>query len=156
MKLRKLDYHGGIILRMTKFNPDVCVPMIKRNEGFRSHPYRCPSNALTIGYGRNLDAKGISEPEATHLLMNDLAEALQQTLDKIPCAKNLSENRRAVLVMMVFNMGVHGVLKFKKMLSALEKGDYLEAAEQMLSSKWASQVKHRANELAEIMITDKF
>ena len=41
---------------------------LKRDEGFRSHPYRDTVGKLTIGYGRNLDDVGISEREAEQLL----------------------------------------------------------------------------------------
>jgi lysozyme len=40
------------------------------------------------------------------------------------------------------------------MLSAIHEQDYEEAAKQMLDSKWAKQVKGRANELASMMKSD--
>jgi len=43
------------------------------------------------------------------------------------------------------------LLSFTEMLSALESGDYAEAAAQMLASRWASQVGNRAVELAYMM-----
>lgn len=135
---------------------DKIVLTLKQHEGFARHPYRCTGGFLSVGYGRNLDTKGVTRYEAHYLLMNDLEEALHLTLDNIPVAKTLSENRLGVLVMMVFNLGLHGVLKFKKMLSALEKGDYNEAARCMLDSLWSKQVGSRSHELAEIMLTDKF
>ena len=42
-----------------------------RHEGLRLTPYRCPAGRLTIGVGRNLEEKGISEQEAMVLLEND-------------------------------------------------------------------------------------
>ena len=38
------------------------------HEGLRLKPYRCTSNKLTIGVGRNLEDKGISKEEAMRLL----------------------------------------------------------------------------------------
>jgi len=48
-------------------------------------------------------------------------------------------------------MGVRGVMTFKRMLRALVRCDYEEAAREMLDSRWAQQVGERARELAEIM-----
>ncbi len=90
------------------------------------------------------------------MLLNDLAEATQQVLDKFPFAKNLSPNRQKVLVMLTFNIGIGGVLGFRKMLMALKDGDYDKAADEMLKSKWSAQVKGRAKELAAIMRTNQF
>ena len=141
---------------MTSFNPDdEIVTIVKRHEGYRKFVYLCPQGEPTIGYGRTLRIKGISEPEATQLLLNDLNEALQLTLDRIPWAKYLDEDRLAVLVMMTFNLGVDGLLKFKNMLAALEKKDYQKAASEMISSRWSKQVGSRSHELAEAMLTGK-
>lgn len=47
-----------------------------RDEGLKLKPYRCTSNKLTIGIGRNLDDNGITEAEARYLLHNDLGRAV--------------------------------------------------------------------------------
>ena len=44
-----------------------------------------------------------------------------------------------VLTCMVFQMGLAGVGKFKKMLAALAINDYAEARKEMLDSKWARE-----------------
>ena len=41
---------------------------IRKNEGLAHQPYRCSAGALTIGYGHNLDARGISKEVAELLL----------------------------------------------------------------------------------------
>ena len=64
---------------------------------------------------------------------------------------NLNENRRRVLMNMIFNLGLPKLLGFKKMLKAIENDDYDGAADEMLDSRWAKQVKGRAVELADIM-----
>lgn len=50
-------------------------------------------------------------------------------------------------------MGGNRLGEFKKFHAALEKGDYDEAAKQMLDFRWSKQVGDRANELAEQMRT---
>ena len=52
---------------------------------------------------------------------------------------------------MVFQLGIGGVSKFKKMWEALEKGDYTEASFQMMDSRWAKQTPSRAESLSKIM-----
>ena len=48
---------------------------------------------------------------------------------------------------MAYNLGVDGLLKFKKMWKALEKQDYQTAAEEMKDSKWYHQVGRRSKYL---------
>ena len=57
---------------------------------------------------------------------------------------------------MAFNLGVAGLLKFKKMIAALEKRDYDTAAIEMLDSQWAKQVGQRSQELSRQMRTGKW
>ena len=56
-----------------------------------------------------------------------------------------------VIVEMVFNPGRARLLGFVKMLTALERGDYSTAADEMLDSRWHRQVGKRAEEMAERM-----
>jgi lysozyme len=52
-------------------------------------------------------------------------------------------------------MGLPRFKQFKKMIAALEEGDWSEAANQMMDSKWAQQVGMRAARLATMMETDE-
>ncbi|MCD6320376.1 MAG: glycoside hydrolase family protein [Candidatus Desulfofervidaceae bacterium] len=125
---------------------------LKKHEGLKLSPYRCPTGHLTIGYGHNLEAKGITPDVAEILLEKDMQDAFYD-LKQLPeeSWKHLSLRRQCVLVEMIFNMGVTKVLKFKHMLKALAEKDYKRAAEEMLDSRWAEQVGERAKTLAKIM-----
>ena len=117
-------------------------------------PYRDSVGALTIGYGALIDPDhggGLYEEEAEFLLRNRLLKALDETSNAFSFFEDLSQNRQDVLVEMVFNMGLRRVKGFKKMLQALSEQDYPRAADEMLDSRWARQVKGRANTLAELM-----
>ena len=46
--------------------------MLIRHEGLKLFPYQCPAGKTTIGVGRNLDDKGISEKEAMYMLNEDI------------------------------------------------------------------------------------
>ena len=117
---------------------------IKRNEGLRLKPYHCKAGKLTIGYGRNLEAKGISIKEAEYLFENDLKIVAKQVANRIEFYKKLSYKRKMVLVDMAFNMGIEGLLSFKKMLGAMKRKDFMEAGKELMRSKYAEQVKTRA------------
>ena len=117
---------------------------IKRNEGLRLKPYRCQAGKLTIGYGRNLEAKGISIKEAEYLFKNDINIVTKQVANRIEFYRKLSYKRKMVLVDMAFNMGIEGLLGFKKMLTALKSRDFMEAGKELMRSKYAEQVKTRA------------
>lgn len=121
--------------------------LIKRHEGLRLFPYKCSAGKTTIGYGRNLEDRGISEREAEVLLDADLAIA-KQNLYEVFGSKidNFSEKRHAALVDMIFNLGLPRFKGFKKMIEAIKNDNWFLAAQESLRSKWADQVGHRAVE----------
>ena len=129
---------------------------IRKNEGLAHQPYRCSAGALTIGYGHNLDARGISKEVAELLLKQDLEIAEKQVKNNFVWWPKLDDARLGVLIEMCYNLGILGLCGFKKMLAAVEMGDYKRAAKEMLDSKWAFQVKGRAVELAKIMETGEW
>lgn len=132
------------------------ISQAKDDEGFRSKPYRCSAGKLTIGYGRNLEDRGITKEEADYLLRNDIAAVTKELQDLIASWYQLTPPRQAVLINMGINMGVGGLLKFRKMLAALDRHDYKTAAAEMLNSTYAKQVPNRANRLAQQMETGQW
>ena len=128
------------------------IEQIKVDEGFRSKPYGCSAGKLTIGYGRNIEDNGVTEAEAEFLLLNDVTSAQFELINNFDWFRDLNVTRQGVLINMHFNLGLNRLLKFKKMLAAVEAGFYDEAAIQMLDSKWAEQVGDRALRLSERMI----
>ncbi|NCC26361.1 MAG: hypothetical protein EOM25_14375 [Deltaproteobacteria bacterium] len=126
---------------------------LESHEGLRLTPYRCTSGKLTIGFGRNLEDTGISLEEARRMLHSDALQALAAVRRALPWTNGLSEPRRCVLAAMAFNMGITGLMGFRRMLSCLEQNDYEGAAREMLDSHWRNQVGQRAVILAEQMRT---
>ena len=123
-----------------------------RHEGLRLKPYRCTAGKLTIGIGRNLEDRGISQKEAYAMLERDILDFEQQLLNEIPEVYNkLDEVRQSVLLNMCFNLGIKGLLEFKNTLAFIDAGDWERAANGMLASNWAKQVGMRAIELSEMM-----
>lgn len=130
----------------------IATEQLKVDEGLRLQPYRCTAGALTIGYGRNLDAVGITQEEADIMLRADVEIAekgAQALVGDVWTA--LSPTRQAVLINMTFNLGRTRLAAFKNFLAALRASDYQTAADEMLDSRWATQVGDRAQRLARQM-----
>lgn len=121
---------------------------LKRDEGVKLHPYKDSMGKLTIGVGRNLDDVGISMDEAEMLLANDIQHAINSIDATFPWAMGLDSARKDALTNMAFNMGIGGLMGFRKFLAAMQSGDYNTAADEMLDSQWAKQVPNRAYRLS--------
>lgn len=130
--------------------------MLRIHEGLRLKPYLDEVGKLTIGFGRNLDDVGISAQEAEILFENDLLDARKRTEQLFPWFGILDAVRQDVIVMMVFNMGGGGVHNFTQMIEAIKRGDWNTAAEEMIDSVWARQVKDRAHVLSKMMKTGRY
>ena len=126
----------------------ILTKQLIKDEGIELFPYMCSEKKLTIGVGRNLESNGISEAEAMLLIENDIDRCVIQLKSKLPYYFILPENVKIVLLNMCFNMGVNGLLKFKKTLKYIENKEYKEASIEMLDSKWAKQVGRRAKRLS--------
>jgi len=123
---------------------DKAKEMLLRHEGLRTYPYKCSEDKLTIGIGRNLEANGISEEEAMHLLENDLNRVVAN-LDKVWHAwKVMPERARLVCIDMVFNLGITGFMKFKNTRKLMELGLWVEASEEILRSRYSQQLPSRS------------
>ena len=111
---------------------------------------------LTIGCGRNLTDRGITDDEALFLLSNDI-ELVRTQLDKaLPWWGKENEARRAVMISLGFNLGITKWLSFKTTLGLWEAGKYAEAADRLMTLPWAKQVGPRAVELTEMLRTGKW
>jgi lysozyme len=143
--------------------------LIADHEGLSLTPYRDTAGKLTIGYGRNLNDKGITLEEFNAMLIGgelklttagavllmriDMAEANAAVARALPDIYQQGTPRTFVLVSMAFNMGIGGLLTFKKMLAAMRRWEFDIAAYEMLESKWAREdvAESRSTCLARIM-----
>ena len=130
-----------------------------REEGSESCAYQDTRGFWTIGVGRLIDARkgdGLSQDEIEYLLDNDIKKITEQVHKFLPWVSKLNEPRRAVLIGMAFQMGLRGLLGFKRTLGSIEDGQYFEAAVEMLDSTWAKQTPERAHRLATQMKTGEW
>ncbi len=123
------------------------VEKLKDHEGFRERPYQCSEGVWTFGYGFTYLTK-----DEADIVLRIKVRKLRARL--YPWIRELSPERQDVIVNMAFNLGISGLMKFKKMWAAIEVGEWNKAAAEMLDSRWARQVGYRAVELAEVMRGD--
>ena len=121
------------------------------HEGLELKPYQCTADKLTIGVGRNIEDRGITEDEARYLLKNDIKIVEDELLSKKPMVAELDAVRQRVLVDMGFNLGIPTLLKFQNMWLAIEQENFIQASIEMMDSRWARQVGQRAHRLSEAM-----
>ena len=130
----------------------------------------------TIGIGRNLEHRGISDYELdtmessieeiyengitlanAYFLANiDIDIVENELCNTKPVVLDLDAVRQKVLMDMAFNLGIPRLCKFVKMWNAIESKDYKLASVEMLSSRWAEQVKTRAQILSRAMKDGEF
>jgi lysozyme len=130
---------------------------LQRDEGCRLDAYLDTVGVWTIGYGHTGPEvrKGLvwNQTMADAQLATDEAHHTAELRKRLPWFDGLDDVRQDVLANMAFNLGVDGLLGFKNTLAMVKRGDYAGAAENMLKSKWAAQVKGRASRLAKLMRT---
>lgn len=119
------------------------------HEGIPLKPYRCTAGKLTIGVGRNLDDKGITEKEALYLLDNDISECIYDLMEifGVSVWECFSNSRQRALIDLRFNLGPNRFRMFRKMLSAIRYGDWKQASEELKDSNWWTQVQPDRKEL---------
>ena len=151
---------------------DEIVQRLVFHEGCRLQPYRCTEGYLTIGVGRNLETNpltkeekkvcgdymhGITKNAAFYLLRNDIDRVVEECAKAFPFWANLDNERQYALLDMDFQLGIGGLLGFKKMLKAMGVGNFKEASEHCLDSKYArSDTPTRAKRIAKTIEIGRF
>lgn len=136
------------------------IAALKTDEGFRLKAYPDPLTGgapWTIGYGHTGPEvyPGLvwTAEKCEAVLIADIEKHNAELLRKAPWIAKLDPVRQSVLQNMAFNLGVDGLLQFRNTLAAVKAGEYERACIGMLASKWATQVKGRAQRLARQMRT---
>lgn len=124
------------------------ISRIKEHEGFVNVVYKDSLGFDTIGFGTKMP---LTRSEAEMILESRLNNMVEELKMKEPFFKLLPDEAKDVISEMAYQMGVNGVLKFKKMWIAMKLGNYKKAATEMLDSTWHTQTPYRAEKLANIM-----
>jgi lysozyme len=125
---------------------------LKRDEGIRLKPYKCSAGKLTIGVGRNIEDRGITEEESEVLLNTDIALCILDLQKNFKWYEKLDFIRQNAMINMCFNLGITRLLGFKKFINSMEVSDYSSAGFNMMDSKWAVQVGDRAKRLRTMIV----
>lgn len=121
---------------------------LKQEEGFKGIVYKCSEGFDTIGFGTRLP---ITKEEATLLLEYRLSKTISGVKSSLHHL-NIHDEAWDILYHLAYQIGLGGLLKFKRMIVALENQDYYNASIEMKSSLWAKQTPNRANRLIDRMI----
>lgn len=135
---------------------------LKKHEGVRQFVYDdCTGKLIdeacfvrgkpTIGVGRNLADRGLDEAEIDFLLDNDINDCLAEA-QKFRWFEALDPVRQAAVTELLFNLGLTRLSGFKKFLNFMNEHRYTQAAEELLDSKWAQQVKGRAQTIHDMIL----
>jgi lysozyme len=141
------------------------------HEGYRNKVYSDSIGIPTIGIGFNLlrpDAKivlnklGLSyndvlsgktiltDDQVLEIFKVSLKIAYADVKNYIPNFDSLPKNVKLGLIDMSFNLGYNRLNKFVKTKALILSKDYKNAADEILKSKWASQVGDRAKNIAKL------
>jgi len=137
---------------VVKMNRGQLIEELKRDEGVVLTLYKCSAGKNTIGVGRNVDDRGITEDESDYLLSNDINICVKELEGTFPWFQTLSDTRQRVMVNMCFNLGLSRLMGFRKFLAAMEAGEWETAGVEMLDSKWARQVGPRSTRLRDLVL----
>lgn len=124
--------------------------LLRKHEGWRNKPYIDTVGKMTIGCGRNLSDRGLDDSEIMFLLEKDIVITMADLLSIFPNFMDFSDRRRMALISLAF-IGKERLLTFKKMIQAIKGGDWHKAADEVIDSKYAAQVGHRAVEIASML-----
>ncbi len=132
-----------------------------RHEGYVAEIYLDSENLPTFGIGHLVteDDMEYTWPVGTPVTDERILQVFHDDCDVAysdACALVLNfsshpEDVQRVLVNMAFNLGRNRLGKFKNMISYVNEGNYLMAANEMIDSKWYRQVGRRSAELVDIM-----
>jgi lysozyme len=126
------------------------------HEGLKLHAYQDSLGFWTIGVGRLIDKRRggrISHDEAMFLLDNDIAQCIGQLRAHLAWFDREDAIRQRALVDLAFNLGITGLLTFKRTLAAWARQDYDLAAVGLERSKWFTQVGRRGPRIVHMVRT---
>jgi len=122
---------------------------IKKHEGFVEHVYDDSLGIPTIGYGFAIKDLTLDEDIAEEILIRKLEKLKRNATARFKWLEDMPVEVQEVILNMCYQLGVTGTSKFRKAISALQEGDWEEAANEMLDSLWARQTPNRAKELSD-------
>lgn len=128
---------------------------IIEEEGFERFPYRCTANKLSIGVGHNIEDRGLSDAAINFILDEDIDICLSQLEGNLSYWQTLPDCVQEALVDLCFNMGINRLMQFRMTLLYIKEGDWTRAADELMDSRYASQLPNRAKHNADLIRSAK-
>jgi lysozyme len=130
----------------------IAVSILKIEEGYRATPYLCSEGYPTIGIGQRIGSKGTPLSAYEFTCSESLSEQwLSETITNLDSQLNefdwyqvCNSERKAILISMAYQLGMHGLLQFKHFLASLVAQQWKDASKHGLDSLWDSQAPSRA------------
>jgi len=129
--------------------------MIKKHEGKRLEVYNDTVGKPTIGYGHLIKpgedfSNGITDEEADKLFNKDFAYHAEKA--KLVAGYNkASIKQKHALIDLTFNMGPGWDKGFPEFSKAANAGNWEKAADELVDSKWYTQVGDRAKTIVSMI-----
>lgn len=130
---------------------DILRENLVKHEQRRNKVYKDSEGYLTVGIGHNLSAKGVSDAVIELIYTEDVAEAEDGARELYPDFDHLSDRRKAILVELVFNMGINVMKTFINTNAAINRQDWPAAAQGLENSKWYTQVGIRGPDMVSML-----
>ena len=155
----------------TKLTFDDILAFIREHEGYKPAVYKDTRGIPTIGIGFNLlrpDAKKIAlqagveyndiitgktsltEQQIIEIFKITLGIAYKDAKVWIPKFDSLPKNIKLGILDLSFNLGYTRLSKFIKTKEYILAGNYNKAANELMNSKWATQVGRRAKSIVNL------
>ncbi len=137
------------------------IKRIKKNEGFSSTSYKDQLGFLTIGYGhlilpneKHLTETKLPKHKLEKIFLQDFKNATKD-YEKYLKKKTSNKKEEELLIEMVFQIGVKGVLRFRKLLNNMRKKNKHLVCFEMMNSLWYNQTPKRVKELIKIFLKNE-
>lgn len=135
---------------------------LKIDEGIKYEIYEDHLGYATFGIGHLITdtdeeygwpiGTEVSEDRVNEVFETDVQKFINETQKVFPDLTDKPDNIQIVLINMCFNLGAPRLSKFKKFIAAINDEQWIEAAVEMMDSRWAKQVGSRAERLKQIVL----
>ena len=141
LKQRLINYEGTKEYQQTRgYYKQGKFWMYKDTEGYDTIGY----GHLVLNSEREKFKDGITPIDADLLLAWDIDRTKK---DVKSIGLTLPKDWEDFMIIMVFQLGLSGTKKFRKMITALQKQDWKEAINQAKDSLWYRQTPNRLNDM---------
>ena len=144
-------------------NIEALREQLKIDEGVKYEIYKDHLGYPTFGIGHLItendpehgkpDGTKINEDRVNEIFETDVAKFVSEAKILFPDLDDLPDVAQQVIVNMAFNMGRPRLSKFKNFIAGVNDRDWTRAAEEMMDSRWATQVGDRAIRLRNQILT---